>query len=67
MKISSLAQNSIYPRNSVSSLVINNSFVNFLESELSKLDSRLVHVLAYQRLQQLVAQTTNKVRCRCLC
>ncbi|XP_028396400.1 PHD finger protein 12-like [Dendronephthya gigantea] len=31
------------------------------ESELSKLDSRLVHVLAYQRLQQLITQTTGKV------
>ncbi len=32
------------------------------ESELSKLDPRLVHVLAYQRLQQLITQTTSKVR-----
>ena len=43
----------------------NGSSCLLTESELSKLDPRLVHVLAYQRLQQLITQTTSKVRLFC--
>lgn len=47
--------------NAVSAICAVSGADTLQESELNKLDPRLVHVLAYQKLQQLVAQTTNKV------
>jgi len=38
--------------------ISDSNFLSLTDSELSKLDERLIHLLAYQRLQQLVHNTT---------